>query len=238
MKVVFAGPTLHGIALDPFPSIEFRRPAQCGDVVKAVRDGATVIGLIDGVFEQMPSVWHKEILYALSEGIVVLGAASMGALRAAECHSFGMIGVGEVFEAYASGATEDDEDVAQLHAPAELGYLPLSVPMVDIRATLRHLHAEDRLTEGERNTLLVAARALFFKDRTYRRITETAQLPAPRKAEIAALLQNSGVSIKQADAKRLLAMIETGETPASPNTLSQNWRLARTRSLNELFQYR
>ncbi|MEJ0097006.1 MAG: TfuA-like protein [Bauldia sp.] len=51
---------------------------------KAVLAGASVIGLVDGVFENVASVWHKEILYALSEGVQVFGAASMGALRAAD----------------------------------------------------------------------------------------------------------------------------------------------------------
>ena len=47
-------------------------------MAKAVIEGATVIGLIDGFFENVASVWHKEILFALSEGVQVFGAASMG----------------------------------------------------------------------------------------------------------------------------------------------------------------
>ena len=38
------------------------------------------IGIIDGHFGNVPSVWHKEILFALSKGVEVSGAASMGAL--------------------------------------------------------------------------------------------------------------------------------------------------------------
>ena len=48
-------------------------------------------------------MWHKEILFALSEGIDVYGAASMGALRAAELDAFGMRGIGDVYSAYAEG---------------------------------------------------------------------------------------------------------------------------------------
>ena len=42
-----------------------------------------------GAFASVPAVRHKEILWALSEGIPVIGAASIGALRAAELTAFG-----------------------------------------------------------------------------------------------------------------------------------------------------
>ena len=61
------------------------------------------IAIIDGLFEQVPAVWHKELLFAMARGVEVSGAASMGALRAAELHAFGMIGVGPTFAAYKSG---------------------------------------------------------------------------------------------------------------------------------------
>lgn len=51
----------------------------------------------------VPAVWHKELLYTLQEGVEVCGASSMGALRAAELESFGMLGVGVIFQAYRDG---------------------------------------------------------------------------------------------------------------------------------------
>ena len=39
----------------------------------------------------------------MSEGVPVFGAASMGALRAAELHEFGMRGIGRIFEAFRDG---------------------------------------------------------------------------------------------------------------------------------------
>ena len=62
-----------------------------------------MIGLIDGYFDGVPAVAHKEILWALDQGIRVLGAASMGALRAAELAPFGMEGVGAIWRDYADG---------------------------------------------------------------------------------------------------------------------------------------
>jgi hypothetical protein len=130
MKVLFVGPTLYGeIAgdrLDRAPELRCRGPARQGDIARAVLDGATAIGLVDGRYEDVAAPWHKEILFALRHGVAVLGGGSIGALRAVECAPFGMIGIGAIFEAYASGARVDDSDVAQLHAPAELDYAPLA----------------------------------------------------------------------------------------------------------------
>ena len=47
--------------------------------------------------------------------MAVDGGGSLGALRAAECAHFGMIGVGEIFTRYMSGDLVDDCAVAQLH---------------------------------------------------------------------------------------------------------------------------
>jgi hypothetical protein len=94
---------------------------------------------VDGVFERQPAVWHKEILFALSEGIHVYGAASMGALRAAELCQFGMVGIGRIFRLFRMGLWTDDDELAVLHATAELGYCPLSDAMANIRFTFRRL---------------------------------------------------------------------------------------------------
>ena len=66
----------------------------------------------------------------------MFGAASMGALRAAELAAFGMEGVGAIFEAFREGVLEDDDEVAVIHGPAEFGYPVLSEAMVNIRRTL------------------------------------------------------------------------------------------------------
>ena len=134
--VVFLGPTLAHDEARTVLDAEFLPPAAHGDVLRAAFRRPQAIGIVDGVFEHVPAVWHKEILFALSEGIHVYGAASMGALRAAELDRFGMRGIGEVYRAYADGVLEDDDEVAVAHAGAEDGFQAMSDPMVDIRATL------------------------------------------------------------------------------------------------------
>ena len=55
----------------------------------AAVDGRAQV-IVDGSFQWTPAVWHKEILWAMGRGVHVFGAASMGALRAAELDGFGL----------------------------------------------------------------------------------------------------------------------------------------------------
>jgi hypothetical protein len=170
--VAFAGPSIFGIDPALLGGLELRPPAGRGDLLLALADGATAIGLIDGVFDTQPAVWHKEILYALQQRVPVLGAASMGALRAAECAAFGMIGVGGIYEEYANGTRVADADMGVAHAPVELGYQPITVALVDVEATLHSLHREEGVDARLRDRLLQRARTLHFKARTWEAILD------------------------------------------------------------------
>ncbi|WFU01569.1 TfuA-like protein [Rhizobium sp. CB3171] len=233
MKILFVGPTLPDAAEIADPGIALRPPVKQGDIVEALENGANVIGLIDGLFENVAPVWHKEILFALSKGARVYGAASMGALRAAECAAFGMIGIGRIFEAYASGALADDSAVAQIHAPQELGHLPLSEPLVNVQATLQALAETGAISEMERDVLRTCAESIFFKSLTYRSLAETADLPDPsRRSEIARLLRANAVNQKRADALDLLRILadcpDERQQPPHDWTFQANslWRFA------------
>ncbi len=204
MRVIFAGPTLFGADLPPSGDCELRPPARQGDVYRAIMDGANVIGLIDGIYEQVPAIWHKEILFGLSMGVHMFGAASMGALRAAECATYGMIGIGEIYEGFASNTLEDDSDVAQAHAPAEMGYLPLSEPLVNVRATVSRCLELAHISREEHDTLQAAAQDIFFKERTYRQLALRAFGEAERGARILMLLRENNVNLKLQDAKLLI----------------------------------
>jgi hypothetical protein len=172
--VVFLGPTMStDEAALVLPAI-YLPPAARGDVYRAALDLPKMIGLIDGNFRSVPAVWHKEILWAMAQGVHVFGAASIGALRAAELATFGMEGVGRIFEAYRDGTLEDDDEVTLTHGPPEIGYLPLSEAMVNIRATLNKAAAEDVIGHGERDTLEGIAKALHYSERRYETILEIA----------------------------------------------------------------
>jgi hypothetical protein len=127
------GPSLPIHEAEEILSAVYLPPARQTDLLTAaINLRPDVIGLIDGVFLHSLSVWHKEILYALNHGILVYGASSMGALRAAETAEFGMIGVGEIYRQYASGELQDDDEVALAHASADQGHRKVSEPMVNI----------------------------------------------------------------------------------------------------------
>ena len=181
---VFAGPSLFPFRPADFPGIRFRGPAAKGDLLRAAMEGASVIGLIDGFFETAPSVWHKEILYLLSRGISVYGAASMGALRAAECAEFGMIGVGGIFQDYVAGRRESDADVAVQHAPAALDYQPMTCALVDAEAAVETLHRTGMATAEEALKLIAASRRLNFKERTWKAVVAEAGIAGARADHI------------------------------------------------------
>jgi hypothetical protein len=205
--VVFVGPTLAGEAAQVAPFAELQPPAKQGDLHRAARRGATVIGLIDGYFDQVNSVAHKEVLAAMSAGIHVLGAASMGALRAAELCDFGMEGVGAIFEQYRRGELEDDDEVAIIHGDAGDGYRPLSDAMVDIRATLALARDQGVVDAVLHDSLVAAAKARFFADRSLATLLEGAVADGMPRGDLERLrgfLLASRVRQKRADALELL----------------------------------
>ncbi|WP_162820804.1 TfuA-like protein [Microvirga calopogonii] len=175
--------------------------------MEAIRDGASCIALIDGAFETQASVWHKEILYALSGGVPVFGASSIGALRAAECHTFGMEGVGKVFEDFRSGKRTADDDVAVIHAPAELSYHLLTEALVDLEATIDHLAASMLLDVSEATHLRHEARGLHFKHRTWDSILDKSGFDPDRTRAIRALLIDHRISQKERDALQLINIL-------------------------------
>ncbi|PZM15546.1 TfuA-like protein [Rhizobium tubonense] len=227
MKRVFVGPSLPDAAAVARADIEIRPPAIQGDILAAVKSGACAIGLIDGNFESVAPVWHKEILFALSMGVQVLGAASMGALRAAECAAFGMVGVGEIYEGYVSGRLFDDADVALLHGPPELDWIPLTIPIVNVTATLDWLSARDRLSAHEVAALAEAAGRIFYKDRTWAGIVEQADLtPSTERVHLLQMLRSSTVNAKASDARLLLDRLAAA--PSERSTVQLTWEFHAT----------
>ena len=209
---VFAGPSLrHEVIRERLPAATVLPPAAQGDLARAARSGARIIGLIDGYFEGVPSVWHKEILWALARGVHVYGASSMGALRASELHPFGMRGVGAIFEAFRDGDLEDDDEVAVQHGPPETGFVALSEAMVNIRTTLRRAVAEGVLTTGMSRDLEVIAKAQFYQQRTWDRVLEIGSAEFVESKPLEALrgwLPVGRIDQKRDDAVALIAALD------------------------------
>ena len=157
----------------------------------------------------------------MSEGVPVFGAASMGALRAAELDEFGMRGIGRIFEAFRDGVLEDDDEVAVVHGPAEIGYLPASEAMVNIRATLALAEAKGVIGAELRRALEAFAKSLFFADRNWPALLAGSAPHGAPESELAALadwLPEGRVDQKRLDGLEMLAAMRatTGaDEPAS-----------------------
>jgi len=223
---IFAGPSLPPTARARVAGVEWLPPAAQGDLYRAAKAGPAAIGLIDGYFGSVASVWHKEILWALERGIHVYGAASIGALRAAELAAFGMHGVGAIFAAYQDGTLEDDDEVALLHGPAETGYVPLCETMVNFRASFAAAVQAGVLTAAQCTLLTECAKALFYQERSLP-AAERRGLSAHTAASLGAWWPDGRVDQKRLDALALQARI-ADHLAHPPPPFAPTWRLART----------
>lgn len=205
--IVFLGPSLERGAAEKIIPAEYRPPAKRGDLLKAAEEGAEVIGLIDGVFHQESAVAHREILAAVKKGVIVVGASSMGALRAAEMDTLGMVGIGEVYRMYRSGELISDDEVALVFDP-ETG-LSLSEPLVNIRFSLKAAEEEGIISSQESAALLAAARSIFYPQRTYPKIASSAgySVPQTTRDRFLAWVKDHAVDRKRMDAIAALEYI-------------------------------
>ena len=233
---VFLGPTLPVEQARSILDAEYLPPVKMGDVYSLMKEQPRAIGIIDGVFEQVPAVWHKEILYAMSHGVRVYGASSMGALRAAELCSFGMEGVGRIFESFRDGVLEDDDEVAVTHASAEFGYRQTSEAMVNIREGIRRALDGDLIQMTTAEALLAEAKNVFYPRRSWPGIQEAGArlgLPVEELARLKAFITAERPNLKRDDAVAMLRhMAEASDAPHRPNfefEPAYAWRVLRQR---------
>jgi hypothetical protein len=226
---VFLGPSLpiaHARSLAP--DANFHPPAALGDVYRIALDpSVTCICLIDGQFLGAPAVWHKELFFALSRGIRVIGAASMGALRAAEMLPFGMEGVGGVFEAYRDGACTDDDEVAVLFAPSALAFAPCSIALISLRHAVKDAVEQEVLLPGEAERIIAALKELHFARRTWEAVeSELAGCGRRDVREVITFLADSRRDLKAQDAISALEALSAPILERSPRVFEETafWR--------------
>jgi hypothetical protein len=203
--LVFLGPTMRLEEAKSVLDAVYLRPASQGDVILAAHAfHPRVMVLIDGQFEDRPAVRHKEILWAMAQGIVVIGAASMGALRAAELDRFGMIGVGLIYRWYRRWKLAPDDAVAVQSAPAELGHQPLTQSLVDLQRTFSALRRQKVITQAEHVHLTAIARGLNFRERKISAVLGAADW----QPEMVAVMRNEP-SQKKVDALKALRLAKS-----------------------------
>ena len=194
--------------LDSHDDVEviYKRPIKRGDLGHDIKENPDIIGIIDGVFHQNSSVGHKEILNVINKGITVVGASSMGALRASELDTLGMTGIGYVYEQYATGKVASDDDVAVMLDSETLE--ALSEPLINMEYVFENAVRENIITENQKDELIKIAKSTFYPKRNYSQTLNSSSLDDETKSKLIDFIRRS-VDIKKEDAKELITYIAT-----------------------------
>jgi len=208
--VVYTGTSLSQEKARRILEAEYRPPVKRNDIKRLLGEGVDIIGIIDGVFFDRAAVAHREIIEALNMGIIVIGGSSMGALRAAELDSYGMIGVGKIYEWYKQGILESDDEVAVTFNPDT--YAPLSVPLINVRVTLEEATKERLINKSVKEKLIGVTRKIFYPDRSYSNIlargVEEGIISEESKSILLNFIRNREVDVKREDAVLVLEKIK------------------------------
>jgi TfuA protein len=207
--IVFIGPSLLPVEAKKILKADYRPPAARGDIYNALKDDPDIIALIDGVFHKKPAVSHKEILEALKSNVVVVGGASMGALRASELDDFGMIGIGQVYKDYRMGVIESDDDVAVVIDPETLEQL--SEALINMKYTFLTAKDQNIIDEEDYNALIKSAKSIYYPKRTYNKVLKDSELETEKIKNIVKFLDNNRIDVKRNDAIEVLKYIKNIE---------------------------
>lgn len=184
----------------------YKRPIKRGDLKEALKENPDIIGIIDGVFHQNSAVGHKEILEVMNRGIKVFGSSSMGALRASELDSLGMIGIGYCYEQYATGKIDSDDEVAVMLDGETLE--ALSVPLISMKYVFSNACDENIITESERDELIRIAKSAYYPKRNYAQTLAESTLDNDKKSELVDFIRITP-DIKKQDGEQLLKHIKS-----------------------------
>ncbi len=238
----FAGPSLNERdVVQNLENFKIFPPVKYGDIAKLVlnsdKTSVSAIVIIDGYFHQTAAVWHKEILFALAQGIPVYGASSMGALRAAELKSFGMQPHGIIANAYISGSFLDyddpfeaDDEVAFLFGPQELGY-PTTLALVDVRWRLHQAYNANDIDFAFAKEALQTMKNTWYQDRTDALFFQTCARLAEKvdidPDTVINKIKSRSLSLKQDDARSLVEHLANNKPEAYEALFNfeytQNW---------------
>lgn len=204
--IIFTGPSLSHEDAKKILKADYRPPVARGDVIKALDDDPEVIGIIDGVFHQKPAVAHKEILEALKKDVIVVGGASMGALRASELDDFGMVGIGTVYNDYKYGVIESDDDVAVVIHPETLEQL--SEALISMNYTFRRAFDQGVIDAADCKILKNTAKSIYYPKRTYSKVFKDSGIKTEKIKDLRNFLKSYRTDVKREDAIAVLKYIE------------------------------
>jgi len=212
--IVYLGPTLSREKAIKILDADYRDPAKKGDFLMLSRDSdeKKYVGFVDGVFlhEYPPSpieVYHL----ATRKNIELIGASSLGALRAVELEKFGMKGIGKIFELYKNGIINADDEVAVTFV-RENNILQ-SEAMIDIRFNLFLAYKKGVITNQTKKRFAKIAKNIYFPFRNYEDLIKLTQQQFPSihnelETFRTYILKNRD-SLKARDAIKLLKYLKT-----------------------------
>ncbi|WP_154758415.1 TfuA-like protein [Amycolatopsis pithecellobii] len=164
---VFTGPSLGPDEVRRLlPGVQVLPPARRGDLYAVREAGSGRLLIIDGTFSHTLAISPREVIEVTSDGAEVIGASSMGAIRAAECHPMGTRGIGAIYRAYRAGILTSDDAVAVTTNPDD-NYAAVSVALVNVHAAATQLRGRGLLSASEAVALKKAAAETFFADRSW-----------------------------------------------------------------------
>lgn len=204
---VYLGPSLdRETAKQLLPEASYHPPVKCGDIISLLRLSPKKIIIIDGFYETVPTAWHKEILLAMEFGAEVWGAASIGALRAAELYRFGMQGFGQIYDEFKTGILTDDDEVAVLHGDEQNGFLAINDSMVNIRYTCQEALEKKIISSELKERLVAYCKGQFYPYRSLMNAAKQLAKEEPWIEEtfIAWLREHGLVDMKRRDAIAVL----------------------------------
>lgn len=212
--IVYLGPTLSREKAIKILDADYRDPAKKGDFLMLSQDSdeKKYVGFIDGVFlhDYPPSpieVYHL----ATRKNIELIGASSLGALRAVELEKFGMKGIGKIFQLYKNGIINADDEVAVTFT-RENNILQ-SEAMIDIRFNLFLAYKKGIITNQTKKRIAKIAKNIYFPFRNYEDIIKLTQQQFPSiynelESFRSYILKNRD-SLKARDAIKLLKYLKT-----------------------------
>ncbi|MCJ8189783.1 TfuA domain-containing protein [Sphingomicrobium aestuariivivum] len=214
--IVFAGPSVPAPDRARHTGIDWRPPAVAGDLLALVNEAPAKVLLLDGLFDEVAAVTHKEALALMAAGTRLYGASSMGALRAAELADFGMRPLGVIARAYRTGLLVGDDEVALVHGDARIGWKAVSVPIVEVRATLVAARREGLVDGRTARRLRAAFHEIHYVDREWVVMRKLAEDIAPG---IGPMLEKRHVRLKALDAHVAIAAAKADRSQSQPPSL-------------------
>ncbi|HEX7032307.1 MAG TPA: TfuA-like protein [Nitrososphaera sp.] len=212
--IIFLGPSLSHEKARKIFDADYRAPAKKGDFLRLAADPkVTMVGFVDGVFLQDYPPTPIEVYQLVRKpGVLLAGAASLGALRAVELEKFGMVGIGKVFQLYKSGKVNADDEVAVTFAQEGDDYRLQSEAMIDIRYNLFLSHKKGIISKKAKIALARVAKEIYFPHRNYAHIVEESKRKHPSLANeidsFASYIASNRKSLKEIDATRLIQYLK------------------------------